>query len=230
MSERPQQVQSRADRILDAAGTLLLRMGYRKVTIEDIAKQADIGKGTVYLHWRSKEQLFQALLRRESILLVEELLSGLRKDPAEIRPHRFARSKFLAVHKRPLTMALALGNTELLGNLREGPVGRQELLAADRSIEMMTRHGLIRADIPNIVYAMRAASAGFYLLGTVDLGTASLDLEAKADALAHTIRHSFEPAGEPRKEVMAAAAAELCTVFEDLITCYRKWIYAAEPG
>jgi AcrR family transcriptional regulator len=40
----------RADRILDAAGDLLLRLGYRKVTIEDVAQRAGIGKGTVYLH------------------------------------------------------------------------------------------------------------------------------------------------------------------------------------
>jgi hypothetical protein len=37
---------TRADRILDAAGSLLLRHGYRKVNVEDIARQAGIGKGT----------------------------------------------------------------------------------------------------------------------------------------------------------------------------------------
>ncbi|MDI1480322.1 TetR/AcrR family transcriptional regulator [Polyangium sp. y55x31] len=230
MSQRPQQASSRADRILDAAGTLLLRMGYRKVTIEDIAKQADIGKGTVYLHWRSKEQLFQALLRRESIVLVEQMLSWLREDPAEIRPHRFIRSSFLATHQRPLTMALVAGNVELLGKLREGAVGSKEQLVTGRFFEVLTRHGLLRADVPNVIYAMRATSAGFYLLGTVDAAPTGLDVEARADALAHTIRHAFEPAGEPRKEDIAQAAAELSAVFEDLITCYRNWIYAAEPG
>ncbi|MRG97489.1 TetR family transcriptional regulator [Polyangium spumosum] len=230
MSQHAQQASSRADRILDAAATLLLRMGYRKVTIEDIAKQADIGKGTVYLHWRSKEQLFQALLRRESIALVEEMRAGLRKDPAESRPHRIARSKFLTTHQRPLTMALVLGNAELLGKLTQSPVSSQELLSTNRSFEVMIRHGLLRADVPNIVYAMRAASVGFYLLGALDPASAGPDLEARADALAHTIRHAFEPAGEPRKEATAAAAAELCAIFDDLIACYRKWIYAAEPG
>ncbi|HVK69579.1 MAG TPA: helix-turn-helix domain-containing protein [Polyangium sp.] len=230
MFQRPSQAMSRADRILDAAAMLLLRMGYRKVTIEDIAKQADIGKGTVYLHWRSKEQLFQALLRRESIVLVEGMRDRLRSDVAEIKPHRLVRSSFLAVHQRPLTMALVVGNTELLGKLREGPIGSKELLVSDRFSEILTRHGLFRADIPNLVYAMRATSAGFYLLGTLDPANAGLDVEARADALAHVIRHSFEPADEPRKEVLAAATAELCAIFDELIACYRTWIYAAEPG
>jgi AcrR family transcriptional regulator len=84
-------VPGRADRILDAAGTLLLRLGYRKVTIEDIARQAGVGKGTIYLHWRMKDQLFTALMLRESADLVEELLGRIRSDPAEVAPNRFLR-------------------------------------------------------------------------------------------------------------------------------------------
>ena len=37
----------RGERILDAAADLVLRWGYKRVTIEDVAKQAGIGKGTV---------------------------------------------------------------------------------------------------------------------------------------------------------------------------------------
>lgn len=37
------------DRILDAAERLLGRFGYRKMTVEDIAVEARIGNGTVYL-------------------------------------------------------------------------------------------------------------------------------------------------------------------------------------
>src|SRR5687768_13013279 len=43
------------DRILDAAETLLGRFGYRKMTVDDLAAEAGIGKGTVYLSFKSKE-------------------------------------------------------------------------------------------------------------------------------------------------------------------------------
>lgn len=43
--------------ILDAVGRMLLKYGYRKMTVEDIAREAGIGKGTVYLHFRSKEEV-----------------------------------------------------------------------------------------------------------------------------------------------------------------------------
>ena len=54
--------QERADRILDAAAELILRWGYKKTTIDDIAKQSRVAKGTIYLHWKTREDLFMALL------------------------------------------------------------------------------------------------------------------------------------------------------------------------
>ena len=54
--------EERADRILDAAANLILRWGYKKTTIDDIAKQAGVAKGTIYLHWKTREDLFVALL------------------------------------------------------------------------------------------------------------------------------------------------------------------------
>jgi AcrR family transcriptional regulator len=45
------------DSILDATDRLLARYGYRKMTVEDIAGEAGIGKGTIYLHFSSKEEV-----------------------------------------------------------------------------------------------------------------------------------------------------------------------------
>ena len=45
------------DAILDATDRLLARFGYRKMTVEDIAVEAGIGKGSIYLHFSSKEEV-----------------------------------------------------------------------------------------------------------------------------------------------------------------------------
>ena len=45
------------DVILDAADRLLARYGYRKMTVEDLAQEVGIGKGTIYLHFPSKEEV-----------------------------------------------------------------------------------------------------------------------------------------------------------------------------
>lgn len=45
------------DAILDATDRLLARDGYRKMTIDDLAHEVGIGKGSVYLHFTSKEEI-----------------------------------------------------------------------------------------------------------------------------------------------------------------------------
>lgn len=230
MSSQPNPSHQRADRILDAAGELLLRLGYRKVTIEDIAGQADVGKGTVYLHWRSKDQLFEALLLRESIGLTEELIDRVRADPAELIPHRFVRASFLASHARPLVTALFTSGSEVLGRLASRTRRDQELVANERYYSLMTEHGLFRDDIPNLKYAVQATGLGFYLLDNFDPGAEALTPEAKADALAHTVRHAFEPATSPDPAAVAVAAAELCDLFEDVLAEFRTWIYSPDSA
>src|SRR3954454_23116867 len=45
------------DAILDATDRLLARYGYKKMTIDDLAQEVGIGKGSVYLHFSSKEEI-----------------------------------------------------------------------------------------------------------------------------------------------------------------------------
>jgi len=61
------------DSILDATDRLLARFGYRKMTVEDIAAEAGIGKGTIYLHFTSKEEVVLSHIDR----IVERLNSRL---------------------------------------------------------------------------------------------------------------------------------------------------------
>jgi AcrR family transcriptional regulator len=49
--------QSTRDSILDATDRLLARAGYKKMTIDDLAREVGIGKGSVYLHFTSKEEI-----------------------------------------------------------------------------------------------------------------------------------------------------------------------------
>ncbi|MEP7076985.1 MAG: TetR/AcrR family transcriptional regulator [Acidobacteriota bacterium] len=51
------QTRSVRDAILDATDRLLTRFGYKKMTIDDLAQEVGIGKGSVYLHFQSKEEI-----------------------------------------------------------------------------------------------------------------------------------------------------------------------------
>lgn len=60
--------------ILDATDLLLSRYGYKKMTIDDLAKEVGIGKGSVYLHFTSKEEIVLSHIDRIVEQLKEKLL------------------------------------------------------------------------------------------------------------------------------------------------------------
>jgi AcrR family transcriptional regulator len=66
------------DRILDATERLLGRLGYQKTTMDDIAREAAIGRRTIYLHFAAKEEVALATIDR----IVERLKGAMREVAA----------------------------------------------------------------------------------------------------------------------------------------------------
>ena len=52
------------DLILDAADRLLNQFGYKKMTMDNLAQEVGIAKGSLYLHFPSKEELVLAHIDR----------------------------------------------------------------------------------------------------------------------------------------------------------------------
>jgi len=77
------------DLILDAVDVLLAKFGYGKMTMEDVARQVGIGKGTIYLHFPSKEELVLAHIDRIGETVVRKLRElAVSSDPAERKLRR----------------------------------------------------------------------------------------------------------------------------------------------
>ncbi|MCG8618714.1 MAG: TetR/AcrR family transcriptional regulator [Desulfobacterales bacterium] len=79
MSKREQNREKKQAAILVAALTVFSRKGYAAAKIIDIARAANVGKGTIYEYHRSKEDLFFALFQ----WYVERLAGGT-ADPPEV--------------------------------------------------------------------------------------------------------------------------------------------------
>lgn len=108
------------DLILDAVDALLAKFGYRKMTMEDVARQVGIGKGTIYLHFPSKEELVLSHIDRIGETVVRKLreLAGS-ADPAERRLRRMLVLRVLHRFDSVAHYTQSLG--ELLSSVR-GPL------------------------------------------------------------------------------------------------------------
>src|SRR5262245_22564005 len=66
--QRAALVAERREQILDAALRLWTRKGFDATTVDDLAREAGVAKGTVYLYFATKEALLAAAARRWSLL------------------------------------------------------------------------------------------------------------------------------------------------------------------
>lgn len=210
----------REQRILDAAGELLLRWGYRRITVEDIAARSGVGKGTVYLHWKTKQELFATLLLREVAGVTRELIAGMRADPAEVLLHRVMRASYLAIMRRPLARAFYTRDIDTLGTLATSEQLQDRQRFSDglfiEYLDLLRDHRLLRTGIDREtqVYALNAAGAGFFFTEQFLPPEGQLPLERKAAAFAEVIRLAFEPAGDPDAAALRDVAPRAVEIFE----------------
>jgi len=68
-----QERQARVDLILDSAEKLFEEKGYNDTSINEIAEPADFSRTSIYQYFKSKEEIYLALLDRYSDVLIERL-------------------------------------------------------------------------------------------------------------------------------------------------------------
>lgn len=87
--ERPQGVEDALDsakrrQVLDGARQVFLAHGFDAASMGEIAKAAGVSKGTLYVYFESKEELFAALVKRQCALTAERLFE-LDADNHDVR-------------------------------------------------------------------------------------------------------------------------------------------------
>jgi len=68
------------DAILKAAQEIFSKYGYKKTTLDDIARYIGKGKSALYYYYKNKEQIFEAVLAFEVNQLKDELLTALEAE------------------------------------------------------------------------------------------------------------------------------------------------------
>ncbi|HEY7418802.1 MAG TPA: TetR family transcriptional regulator [Ktedonobacteraceae bacterium] len=191
--------EARAQHILDVASTLVLRDGYDKTTIEDIAREAGVGKGTLYLHWTTREALFATLILREKVAMAEDIKQRLADNPAGATLRGLLKHAALALLHRPLLKAALLRDTEVFGKLvqreQDSALSTEVLAGFTAYLEVLREQGLVRADLSlhALVALFSSIFIGFFLAVPFLPDALKLSDEELAELIAETGYRTLEP-------------------------------------
>jgi AcrR family transcriptional regulator len=101
---------ARRDSILAASRIVFARQNYAAASVEDIAAQAGIAKGTVYLYFKSKEAIYLAALLEDAAALHDKMREQM-EAPASLRDKvrgvLRARLDYFKAHEEFLRLYLA---------------------------------------------------------------------------------------------------------------------------
>lgn len=169
--------QFRRTEIVNAARTVFARKGFDRGIMDAIAKEAGIAKGTVYLYFRSKEEIFRAVLNDDMEFLKKHTLERIeaaknlegkirafimvRMENAEAKKElfrimdiesaglSFTRSQYRHWLREPVVL-LAAAIEEACGQevIRPVPAEKVAWLLADMTRGIIQRRLLVQTDTP----------------------------------------------------------------------------------
>jgi len=166
------------ERLFRSALHLFAQKGFSETTVEDITEAADVGKGTFFNYFPSKDHILLAFSDMQ-LAKLEQSVNGLRASQQPLP--EFMRGLVLRMSEEPLRnpgMIRAL----LLGYLSSNPVREAMINKQNRAhalhkqmVEIGQERGEIRKDLPaaEIAHVFRQTILGTLLIWSV-MGDASL--------------------------------------------------------
>jgi Transcriptional regulator len=158
----------RRARVLAAASALFARWGYDKTSVEDIAREAGISKGAVYLEFPGKEELFRAVLYHEFARYTGDWIRRFRSDTGEWSISGMVRHSLEAIRANPLIRALMTRDRRVFGGFLRQDGGLFSALIGQRAelFARLQKAGALRDDIPAPVLAYLVSVIGYALVAS----------------------------------------------------------------
>ena len=81
LSKREQQKETKRLALIDAALAVFSRVGYAAAKMDDVAHEAGVSKGTVYLYFDSKEKLFEGMVHTKMMPMLDQAAMAAMQTP-----------------------------------------------------------------------------------------------------------------------------------------------------
>ncbi len=100
--------ESRREQILASAAKVFAKKGYHETSISDICKKADIARGTVYLYFTNKRDIFATLIRNFTAAMIESISMFTPGEPLQAQFNRnFCKVVDLIFQNKDMTKIIA---------------------------------------------------------------------------------------------------------------------------
>jgi len=165
--------QGREQRILDATAMLIVRYGYDKTSVNDIAKEAGISKGAIYLHFDSKDELLHQLILRETLEFIDIWADRMKSDTSPKVFSSMYRHVLSIMKENDFLWALFSKQRWLMGtgfiNRQGSDIYQQRLGLSKTLLANLQAVGSIRKDInpDTTAYVFNMLNYGYLKLGDV---------------------------------------------------------------
>lgn len=88
------------EKIVLSASKIFSRYGFKKTTMEEIARALNKGKSSIYYYFKSKEEIFEAVVDHEAQVLKNELSAAIKStDDPELRLRRYVKVRMKSFEK-----------------------------------------------------------------------------------------------------------------------------------
>lgn len=202
----------RRTRLLEAAAGLLVHWGFDKTSVDDIAREAGVSKGAVYLEFPSKEAIFQAMLYREFARYVEDWLRRFESDGEAWDYAGMVRHSILAIHANPVVKALMTQDKRVYGNfLRQDTRLMAGSTAANTALFLhLQKLGALRSDLSPKVLAYLISAMSFGLIAGDEAipEESRVNFEEAVDGFGQLLNRALSPEVVQNRTAARAAIIE----------------------
>lgn len=109
--------EQRRNDILNAAERIFFSKGFEDSTMDDVAEEAELSKGTLYLYFKSKEELFHEIAKRGGSILEEYFSNAVKNKENGLLKVKAIGEAYVKFYTEHYEYHRAL----LYGNMKKGP-------------------------------------------------------------------------------------------------------------
>ena len=167
-------MEDKRERILDAAFDKFKQYGFLKTTVDEIARQAQVGKGTIYFYFKSKEEILLALVDREMTNGFTEIGLAMVEEPTiPGKLKRLLQGSFDYFHKNEVvSKVMAMDQGFVLSVITQKNKEFQDISVSwiKTILEQGRNEGVFReVDLDKVAYTIDSLIRSFHYLNYLNL-------------------------------------------------------------